>query len=108
MMKQCFRAGAAGFWGHGKGSGMYEKNMTALAVSRAGHDCGKCYIVIGESENGLLLLVNGTTRPLDKPKQKKKKHVQLVVHLDEDLKAQIGRIGNDSDIRRILKAWAQR
>ena len=82
--------------------------MTAIAVSIAGHDTGKSYLVIGEDLEGRLMLVNGSTRPLSKPKYKKKKHIRLAVHLREDLKQQIRDIETDSDIRKVLKAWENR
>ena len=46
-----------------------------LARSRAGHDKGRLYLVIGEAD-GLLLLSDGVTRGLLNPKKKKRKHLQ--------------------------------
>ena len=73
-----------------------------LAVSRAGHDCGKTYVVIGE-DSLYADLVNGSTRPLAKPKRKKWKHVQVIRHLPDELLRQMQMIQDDSDVRRILK-----
>ncbi len=53
----------------------WEKGM--LAKSLAGHDEGKIYVIINIEENHVLL-VDGTIRTLDRPKKKKKKHVQLI------------------------------
>ena len=44
----------------------------------AGRDTGKWFYVIAEDPI-YLLLANGKDRPLDKPKRKKRKHVQKVL-----------------------------
>ena len=43
-----------------------------LAVSMAGHDRGKVYVVWSETED-TVLLTDGDLRPLAKPKKKKQK-----------------------------------
>ena len=48
-----------------------------LAYSLAGHDKGKIYFIIKE-ERDYFWLVDGDTRPLENPKKKNKKHVQIV------------------------------
>ena len=53
-------------------------NISDVVVSRAGRDEGEWFYVIGE-DHDLLLLANGKDRPLDKPKRKKRKHVQKVL-----------------------------
>ncbi|MCR4740198.1 MAG: KOW domain-containing RNA-binding protein [Lachnospiraceae bacterium] len=47
------------------------------AVSVAGHDRGKTYIIIKE-ENDVFFLSDGRLRPVGKPKRKKRKHVRLI------------------------------
>lgn len=52
--------------------------MTGMfAISKAGHDKGKMYIIVKE-ENDFFYLVDGKTRTTQNPKKKKKKHVQLI------------------------------
>ena len=53
-------------------------NISDVVVSRAGRDEGKWFYVIGEDQD-FLLLANGKDRPLDKPKRKKRKHVEKVL-----------------------------
>ena len=53
-------------------------NISDVVVSTAGRDAGEWFYVIGEDRN-LLFLANGKDRPLDKPKRKKRKHVQKVL-----------------------------
>lgn len=48
-----------------------------VARSQSGHDAGKVY-VITKVEEAYVYLVDGKVRTLDKPKKKKKKHVQLI------------------------------
>ena len=53
-------------------------NISDVVKATAGRDQGKLFYVIGEDEQ-FLLLANGKDRPLDKPKRKKRKHVQKVL-----------------------------
>ena len=43
-----------------------------FAKSKAGHDKDQLYFIL-KVEEEFVYLVNGTTRPLDKPKKKRKK-----------------------------------
>ena len=55
-----------------------EQFETGMMVrSKSGHDAGKVY-VITKVEEAYVYLVDGKVRTLDKPKKKKKKHVQLI------------------------------
>lgn len=47
-----------------------------FAVSKAGHDVGAVYLIIGQ-EGERLLLCDGRYKPLAKPKKKSGKHVQI-------------------------------
>ncbi len=46
-----------------------------IVRSLAGHDKGKLYLIIGE-ENGRLLLADGKSKTLAKPKLKSSKHLR--------------------------------
>ena len=50
-------------------------NIADVVVSTAGRDQG-CFFYVIQEEDQYLLLANGKDRPLDKPKRKKRKHVQ--------------------------------
>ena len=52
--------------------------VSDVVVSTAGRDQGDWFYVIAEDPI-YLLLANGKDRPLDKPKRKKRKHVQKVL-----------------------------
>ena len=52
--------------------------MTGMfAVSKAGHDRDRMYIIMKE-DDCFYYLVDGKTRTIQNPKKKKKKHVQLI------------------------------
>lgn len=72
-----------------------------LVKSKAGHDTGKIY-VIADTDDAYVYLVDGKIRTLDKPKKKKKKHVQIILKQYETAGA------DDGKIRQILKTWNQK
>ena len=53
-------------------------HISDVVVSTAGRDKDELFYVIAEEEQ-FLILANGKDRPLDKPKRKKRKHVQKVL-----------------------------
>ena len=63
-----------------------------MARSKSGHDAGKVY-VITKVEEAYVYLVDGKIRTLDKPKKKKKKHVQIILKQYETAGADDGKIG---------------
>ena len=52
--------------------------ISDVVVSTAGRDAGEWFYVIAQDPI-YLYLANGKDRPLDKPKRKKRKHVQKVL-----------------------------
>lgn len=48
-----------------------------FAISLAGHDKGQMYVILNEDDE-YFYLSDGRLRPIQKPKRKKKKHVQPV------------------------------
>ena len=56
-----------------------------LACSLAGHDRNKIYIIIEETDE-YVWLSDGDIRPVEKPKRKRKKHIQVIKkNMDEVL-----------------------
>lgn len=47
------------------------------AISTAGHDIGKCYVICRE-DTEYVYLVDGIARTLKNPKKKSKKHTKLI------------------------------
>ena len=78
-------------------------NISDVVKATAGRDQGKLFYVIGEDEQ-FLLLANGKDRPLDRPKRKKRKHVQKVLRSETRVAEKI-RSGNkvlNGELRRDL------
>ena len=75
-----------------------------LAESRAGHDTGKIYVVVGE-DGDFVYLSDGRLKTWQKCKTKNRKHVQLIRHLPEDLLRLLGRAATDSDLVHIIRLY---
>ncbi len=69
-----------------------------LARSTAGHDTGHLYIIINV-DHTYVYLADGRIRTLEKPKKKKRKHVQLILR-QYDVTA-----ADNAAIKRILKEF---
>ena len=77
--------------------------ISDVVVSTAGRDAGTWFYVVNEEQN-FLFLANGKDRTLDKPKRKKRKHVQKVLRSETRVAAKI-RNGDkvlNSELRRDL------
>ena len=83
-------------------------NISDVVISTAGRDQGKLFYVI-DADPIYLLLVNGKDRTLDKPKRKKRKHVQKVLRAETRvaLKIQSGDKVLNSELRRDLAYLSQ-
>ena len=53
-------------------------DISDVVISTAGHDKGEIFYVVS-TDDQFLYLANGKDRTLDKPKRKKRKHVQKVL-----------------------------
>lgn len=73
-----------------------EKGM--LAKSKAGHDKGHLYVIYDVDET-YVYLVDGKIRTIDKPKKKKRKHVQIICEKHE-IEGK-----DDVAVKRILKLF---
>jgi len=83
-------------------------NISDVVVSRAGHDQDNWFYVIGEDQE-FLLLANGKDRPLDKPKRKKRKHVEKVLRSETRVAEKL-RLGDkvlNGELRRDLAFLAR-
>ncbi len=65
-----------------------------IVRSLAGHDQGEIFVVL-KVKDGFVQLADGKTRPFDKPKRKRAKHVQKIDQLtDPEALAQISELGD--------------
>ena len=78
-------------------------SIADVVVSTAGRDAGKLFYVI-EADDLYLMLVNGKDRTLDKPKRKKRRHVQKVLRSETRVAAKLasGDKVLNSELRRDL------
>ena len=77
-----------------------------FATSKAGHDKTKLYIIINEDLE-YVYLVDGELKPIEKPKKKSKKHIQIINRVDETIqnKLETGQIIYNEDIKRAIKLY---
>ena len=82
--------------------------ISDVVVSTAGRDQGRLYYVISTDEL-FLMLVNGKDRTLDKPKRKKRRHVQKVLRSETRVAAKLlsGDKVLNSELRRDLAYFAR-
>lgn len=75
-----------------------------LARSKQGHDKGELFLIIKEEEL-YVYLADGKSRTLEKPKKKKKKHVQIIKKrpLGIPQNGEEGFCLRNEDIKRVIK-----
>ena len=78
--------------------------MNQLAVSLAGHDKNSVYAVVAE-EGSMVLLADGRTRTLEKPKKKNQKHIRRIGNLPNDVREKLQRVSQNSDLVHVLKLY---
>ena len=83
-------------------------NISDVVVSTAGRDSGEWFYVIAEDPI-FLYLANGKDRSLEKPKRKKRKHVQKVLRSETRVaeKLRIGGKVLNGELRRDLAFLAR-
>lgn len=76
----------------------------ALVHSLAGRDAGECYLVVSISGLNFVLIANGQSRPLSRPKKKNIRHLLCRGQCDARLAAKIGsRKASDGEVARALQ-----
>lgn len=78
----------------------------SVVLAKAGRDKGKAFLIVGTLGEEYVLIANGTSRSIDKPKKKKRLHLdikpQQVPEIQE--KIQNGRKVFDAEIKKRLKS----
>lgn len=80
---------------------MIEMKKGMVVRSLAGHDKTQLFVIL-DADDEYVYLADGRLRCVDKPKRKKRKHVQQTNYIDEAI-CQSERI-EDSSIRKLLKS----
>lgn len=76
-----------------------------LAWSRAGHDNGTLYVIL-DVEEEYVFLTDGRLKPVEKPKKKKKKHIQVKRIIPEELEQMSKETIKNEEIRRVIRRFA--
>jgi ribosomal protein L14E/L6E/L27E len=76
-----------------------------MVLSNAGRDFNHLYVLIGQIDSQYVLLSNGSTKTIEKPKKKKLKHLSIIEAVDEDLRNAIINKEKSTDlkVKRFLK-----
>ena len=85
-----------------------EYQIGQVVYSKSGHDKGDVQMIVAV-EGEYLFLADGRRRKLEKPKRKKKMHVQPTFYVENDVaaKLQTGVYLLDADIKKALKKYRQ-
>ena len=85
---------------------MNEPELGAVATSRAGHDKGRAFIIVGRADSEHVLLSDGCTRPIARPKKKKLRHLRIEPHSAEAIRTLLlaDTQPQDADVRKALNA----
>ena len=59
--------------------------LGSIAVSLAGHDRNRAFIIVGVLDEGYVAVADGRRRKIEKPKRKKMKHIRTVKESDSEL-----------------------
>lgn len=80
-----------------------------LAKSKAGHDKHHIYVIAG-GEGDMVYLVNGTTRPMSRPKKKKRIHIWPIVNLPPEVAEAAGRMDSidDASVQQLIALYNRR
>lgn len=80
-----------------------------MALSDAGHDRGKLYVIV-DVQGEILLLADGSRKMAEKPKKKNICHVRRMNYIDEGINAKLenGYPLNNEDICRAIQLFEEK
>ena len=86
-----------------------EVDKSSLVVSKAGRDKGQLFYVVDTDEQ-YVYLADGKSRKLEKPKRKKRKHVEQVPRTESRIAEKIrnGEKVLNSELRKELASFGQK
>ena len=86
-----------------------EVDKSSLVVSKAGRDQGQLFYVIDADEQ-YVYLVDGKSRKLEKPKRKKRKHIEQIPRTESRIAEKIrnGEKVLNSELRKELASFGQK
>ena len=82
-----------------------------LAVSKQGHDKGRLYVITNITDKDFVFVSDGETRPLNKQKKKRIKHLKLTATVFEGIEAKLNGTDKkklyDTEIKRAIKLYKE-
>lgn len=82
------------------------EHLGRVALSRAGRDQGRAFLIVGAADEQHVYIVDGCLRKLAKPKKKKLKHLRVEPASAESIREKLmeGKPIFDAEIRNCLKS----
>ncbi|NLI54946.1 MAG: RNA-binding protein [Clostridiales bacterium] len=86
---------------------MNEPVIGAVCTSRAGHDKGRAFVVVGIHDENHVLLSDGETRKIARPKKKKLMHLHFEPQKADEIAKKLadGKEILDADVRKALQLY---
>jgi ribosomal protein L14E/L6E/L27E len=82
---------------------MNEFKTGSFAITTAGHDAGKCYVIF-QKDQEYVYLVDGRIRTMDRPKKKKMIHIRMLSEIDQNLADKMNsNTAKNEEIKRAIK-----
>ena len=83
---------------------MTEPELGVVAISRAGHDKGKAFLIVGRADTEHVFLADGACRTLAHPKKKKLRHLHIEPKRDLQIAQRLAKGEKllDADVRKAL------
>ena len=78
-----------------------------LAVSRAGRDKGRCFVIVGIADENSVWIADGDLRKFEKPKLKKLRHLRVQRDVSEGIAERIAanKALQDNELRDVIADW---
>lgn len=77
-----------------------------LAKSKSGHDKDSIYVIVNEDET-CVYLADGRLKPVEKPKRKNKKHIQIIKRFPKEITELLPRDREfrNEEVKRAIKIY---
>ena len=86
---------------------MNEPVIGRVCTSRAGHDKGRAFLIVGVCDDNHVLLSDGETRKLSRPKKKKLTHLRMEPQKADEIAKKFAESKEilDADVRKALQLF---
>lgn len=86
---------------------MNEPVIGRVCTSRAGHDKGRAFLIVGVHDDNHVLICDGDTRKLSQPKKKKLQHLHIEPQKADEIANKFAECKEilDADVRKALQLF---